>query len=49
MRTSYIANTPLGRLKTADDVAKVVASLVSGDAAFITGEAISINGGAYMD
>jgi meso-butanediol dehydrogenase/(S,S)-butanediol dehydrogenase/diacetyl reductase len=30
-------------------VAKVVAFLVSDDAAFITGEAISINGGAYMD
>ncbi len=49
VRTSYIANTPLGRLETAEDVAKVVAFLVSDDAAFITGEAISVNGGAYMD
>jgi meso-butanediol dehydrogenase/(S,S)-butanediol dehydrogenase/diacetyl reductase len=46
---SYLSNTPLGRLETAADVAKVVAFLVSDDAAFITGEAISINGGAYMD
>ena len=49
VRRSYIDNTPLARLETAEDVAKVVAFLVSDDASFITGEAISVNGGAYMD
>jgi meso-butanediol dehydrogenase/(S,S)-butanediol dehydrogenase/diacetyl reductase len=49
VRQSYLDNTPLARLETAEDVAKVVAFLVSDDAGFITGEAISVNGGAYMD
>lgn len=49
VRQSYIDNTPLARLETAEDVAKVVAFLVSDDASFVTGEAISVNGGAYMD
>jgi NAD(P)-dependent dehydrogenase (short-subunit alcohol dehydrogenase family) len=49
VRASYIAATPLARLESAEDVAKVVAFLVSDDAAFLTGEAISVNGGAYMD
>lgn len=49
VRQSYIDNTPLSRLETAEDVARVVAFLVSDDASFITGEAISVNGGAYMD
>ncbi len=47
--TFMINDTPLRRLETPEDVAKVVAFLVSDDAAFITGEAVSINGGAYMD
>ncbi len=48
--TQFMINdTPLRRLETPEDVAKVVAFLVSDDAAFITGEAVSINGGAYMD
>jgi NAD(P)-dependent dehydrogenase (short-subunit alcohol dehydrogenase family) len=49
VRQSWINATPLGRLETANDVAKVVAFLVSDDAEFITGEAISVNGGAFMD
>jgi meso-butanediol dehydrogenase / (S,S)-butanediol dehydrogenase / diacetyl reductase len=44
-----IADTPLRRLESPDDVANVVAFLVSDDAAFMTGEALSVNGGAYMD
>lgn len=46
---SYIDDTPLGRIETADDIAKVVTFLASSDADFITGEAINVNGGAYMD
>lgn len=49
VRKSYLAATPLGRLETPEDVARVVAFLASSDAEFITGEAIAVNGGAYMD
>lgn len=49
VRDGWIAATPLGRLQTPDDVARAVAFLVSEDASFITGEALSVNGGAYMD
>ena len=45
----WINDTPLARLETPEDVAKVVAFLAGRDADFITGEAISVNGGAYMD
>lgn len=45
----WINDTPLGRLETPHDVAKAVAFLVSDDAEFITGEALSVNGGAFMD
>ena len=45
----YVADTPLGRLETPEDVAVVVAFLVSPAAAFITGEAVSVNGGAFME
>lgn len=49
VQQSWIDATPLGRLQTPDDVARAVAFLVSEDARFITGEALSVNGGAYMD
>ncbi|CAM3338896.1 SDR family oxidoreductase [Mycobacterium frederiksbergense] len=49
VRKSWVDATPLGRLQTPDDVARAVAFLVSEDARFITGEALSVNGGAYMD
>lgn len=45
----YVDDTPLGRLQTPDDVAKVVRFLSSPAADFITGESISVNGGAWMD
>ncbi len=45
----YIDDTPLGRLETPEDVAKVVLFLASPLANFITGEAINVNGGAWMD
>lgn len=49
VRDGWVDATPLGRLQTPDDVARAVAFLVSEDARFITGEALSVNGGAYMD
>jgi meso-butanediol dehydrogenase / (S,S)-butanediol dehydrogenase / diacetyl reductase len=49
VRDLYIADTPLGRLETPEDVAHAVAFLAGGEAEFITGEALSVNGGAHMD
>jgi NAD(P)-dependent dehydrogenase (short-subunit alcohol dehydrogenase family) len=40
---------PVGRLGTADEVAAAVAFLVSGEAGYITGEVLDINGGALID
>ncbi len=43
-----IKATPLGRLGTVEDVAKAVAFLASDDAAFITGQVLSVDGGMVM-
>jgi meso-butanediol dehydrogenase / (S,S)-butanediol dehydrogenase / diacetyl reductase len=45
----YVDDTPLGRLETPQDVARAVAFLAGPDAGFITGEALAVNGGAFMD
>jgi NAD(P)-dependent dehydrogenase (short-subunit alcohol dehydrogenase family) len=45
----WIDDTPLGRLEQPEDVARVVAFLAGEDAAFLTGEAVAVNGGAFMD
>ncbi len=39
---------PLKRFGTPDDVARAVAFLLSEDAAYITGQTLSVNGGMYM-
>ncbi len=49
VRQLWIDDTPLRRLESPEDVARVVAFLVSEDAAFVTGESIAVNGGAFMD
>jgi NAD(P)-dependent dehydrogenase (short-subunit alcohol dehydrogenase family) len=49
VRRLYIEDTPLGRIETSQDVAGVVVFLASKDADFVTGEAINVNGGAWMD
>jgi len=43
-----IKATPLGRLGTIEDVARVTAFLVSEDASFITGQVLSVDGGMVM-
>ncbi|WP_223861433.1 SDR family NAD(P)-dependent oxidoreductase [Geminicoccus harenae] len=47
VRAEYIAMTPLGRLETPEDVAGVVAFLLSDAARFITGQGINVEGGVY--
>lgn len=49
VRDSWVSDTPLGRLQEPEDVASAVGFLLSQKASFITGEALSVNGGAYMD
>lgn len=49
VKKMWINDTPLGRLELPEDVAKVVGFLTSKDSEFITGEAIAVNGGAFMD
>lgn len=49
VRAMMIDDTPLRRLEQPEDVARSVAFLLSDDARFITGEALAVNGGAYMD
>lgn len=44
----FVAQTPLGRLATPEDVAGAVYFLASPDAAFITGEVLHVCGGSQM-
>ena len=43
-----LANTPLRRMGTPDDIAHAVKFLVSEEANFITGHVLDVNGGIYM-
>jgi NAD(P)-dependent dehydrogenase (short-subunit alcohol dehydrogenase family) len=45
----YIAGNPLGRIADPLDVAKAAAFLASGEAAYLTGIAMNVAGGAHMD
>jgi 3-oxoacyl-[acyl-carrier protein] reductase len=47
-RTALLAQVPLGRLGSVDDVAHAVAYLASAEAGYITGETLHVNGGMYM-
>jgi NAD(P)-dependent dehydrogenase (short-subunit alcohol dehydrogenase family) len=48
VKAEYIRNTPLGRLCSPDDVARVVGFLASPEADFVTGEALDVTGGADL-
>ena len=45
VKKAYMETIPLRRFGTAEDIAKCVGFLVSPDAAYITGQIISVNGG----
>jgi 3-oxoacyl-[acyl-carrier protein] reductase len=47
-RTALLAQVPLGRLGSPDDVAHAVAFLASPQAAYITGTTLHVNGGMYL-
>jgi NAD(P)-dependent dehydrogenase (short-subunit alcohol dehydrogenase family) len=42
------ARTPLGRVGQPDDIAAVIAFLLSDDSAYMTGQSVAVNGGAIM-
>jgi len=47
-KQALLAQVPLGRLGSPDDVAQAVAFLASPQASYITGETMHVNGGMYM-
>ena len=47
-KSLMLSQIPLGRLGEPEEIAKVVAFLVSESGAYITGETIHVNGGMYM-
>ena len=49
MMKGYLSAIPLGRVGTAEDVAKVIAFLASDASGYLVGETIEVNGGMYMD
>lgn len=44
-RRERVSNVPIGRIEVPDDVANVVAFLVSSEAAYITGQTLNVDGG----
>ncbi len=44
-----VAGIPVGRLGEPEEVARAVVFLAADEAAFITGETISVNGGQHME
>ncbi len=47
-RKSFLAQIPVGRIGTAEDVAAAVCFLASSGASYVTGQVIQVNGGLYM-
>ena len=47
VRKAYLANIPLSRFGTGQDIAEAVAFLASESAGYITGQVLSVNGGMY--
>jgi len=49
LMAEWIADIPLGRAGTNDDVAALLLFLASDDAAYITGQTINVDGGMFMN
>ena len=49
MMKANVNATPLGRIGTAQEVAKVIVFLASDAASYVVGETIEVNGGMFMD
>jgi 3-oxoacyl-[acyl-carrier protein] reductase len=47
VRQGYLAQIPLGRFGTTDEVAAVVTFLASDAAGYMTGQVIHVNGGLW--
>jgi 3-oxoacyl-[acyl-carrier protein] reductase len=47
-RSALLAQVPLGRLGSPEDIAHAVAFLASPQAGYVTGETLHVNGGMYM-
>ncbi|MBF0549841.1 MAG: 3-oxoacyl-[acyl-carrier-protein] reductase [Deltaproteobacteria bacterium] len=48
IKDEFLRNIPMGRMGTVDEIANVVAFLVSDAATYVTGQTVHINGGLYL-
>lgn len=47
-KKTIVAQTPLGRMGSAEDIAAAVLYLASDEASFVTGQVLRVNGGMYV-